>query len=129
MLLRHFRNICNWFIAVLALVSFLSLTNLLKLSLVPVSNSDVHNTIKRLRPIKLIGLDNIPSSVKKSCCEIFVHVLKFTFNISISQNTFLMRKQATIVPVFKKGKICSVGNYGPIIILNNYSKFFVIYHR
>jgi hypothetical protein len=71
-------------------------------SLVPVSNSDVHNIIKRLRPIKLLGLDNMPSSVAKSCCEIFMHVLKFIFNISISQNTFLMRKQTAIVPFSKK---------------------------
>jgi hypothetical protein len=33
-------------------------------------------------------------------------------------------KQAAVVPVFKKGKTSSVGNYRPITILNNFSKVF-----
>jgi hypothetical protein len=32
--------------------------------------------------------------------------------------------QATSVPVFKKGKTSSIGNYKPIAILDNFSKVF-----
>jgi hypothetical protein len=85
------------------------------LSLVLVSNSDVQNAIKRLRPSKSVGLDGIPCFVIKGCSEMFVPVLRFIFNLSLSQNTFPnVWKQAAIVPVFKKGKTSSVGNYRPI---------------
>jgi hypothetical protein len=86
---------------------------------------DVQNTMKRLRPTKPVGPDGIPSFVTKGCSEIFVPVLKFIFNLSISQNTIPnLWKQAAIVPVFKKGKASTVGNYRSIAILNNSSKGF-----
>jgi hypothetical protein len=51
--------------------------------------------------------------------------LKFTLNLKLSRNSFPnLRKQAAIVPVFKKGKTSSVGNYRPMAILKNFSKFF-----
>ena len=90
-----------------------------------ISASDVQNAIKRLRPTKSVGLDGIPSFIIKGCSEIFVPVLKFIFNLSLSQNVFpKLWKQAAIVPVFKKGKASSVGNYRPVAILNNFSKIF-----
>jgi hypothetical protein len=58
------------------------------LHLAPISSSDVQNAIKLLRPSKSVGLDGIPSFVIKSCSEIFVPVLRFIFNLSLSQNTF-----------------------------------------
>jgi hypothetical protein len=95
------------------------------LRLAPVFNYDVQKAIKRQRPSKSVGLDGIPSFVVKSCCEIFVPVLRFIFNLSLSQNTFPnLWKQEAIVPVLKKGKTSSVGNYRPIAILNNFSKVF-----
>jgi hypothetical protein len=95
------------------------------LHVAPVLNSDVQNAIKRLRPSKSVGLDGIPSFVIKGCCEIFVAVLRFIFNISLSQNIFPnLWKQAAIVPVFKKGKTSSVVNYRPMAILKNCSKVF-----
>jgi hypothetical protein len=68
------------------------------LHLAPISNSDVQNAIKRLRPSKSAGLDGIPSFVTKGCCEIFVPVLRFIFNLSLSQNTFpnLWKKAALV---------------------------------
>jgi hypothetical protein len=75
--------------------------------------------------IKIVRLDEILCFVIKGCCEILVPVLRFIFNLGLSQNTFPnLWKQAAIVPVFKKGKTSSVGNYRPIAILNNFSKVF-----
>jgi hypothetical protein len=45
------------------------------LSLIPVSNSDVQNAIKRLRASKSAGLDGIKSFVTRSCSEIFLPVI------------------------------------------------------
>jgi hypothetical protein len=57
--------------------------------------------------------------------KIFIPVLRFIFNLSLSQNTFPnLWKQEAIVPVFKKGTTSSVGNYRFIVILNNFSKAF-----
>jgi hypothetical protein len=87
------------------------------------SDSDVQNATKRLRPTKSVGLDGIPSFVIKGCSEIFVPILRFIFNLSLSQNTLpKLWKQAVIVPVFKKGKTSSVRNCRPIAILNHFCK-------
>jgi hypothetical protein len=47
------------------------------LSLVPISISDVQYAIKWLLPLKLVRLDEVPSSVIKGCSEISVPVLRF----------------------------------------------------
>jgi hypothetical protein len=92
------------------------------LFLAHVSNSDVHNTMKRLQPTKSVRLDGISSYVTKGCSEIVVPVLKFIFNLSPSQNTFPnLWKQAAVVR-FQKGTTSSVGNYRPIAILSNFFK-------
>jgi hypothetical protein len=44
-----------------------------------ISDFDVQNAIKRLRPTKAVGLDGIPSYVIKGCSEMFVPVLRFIF--------------------------------------------------
>jgi hypothetical protein len=44
--------------------------------------------IKRLRPSKSVGVDNIPGSVIKGFTDIFVRVLKYIFNLSGSQQYF-----------------------------------------
>jgi hypothetical protein len=61
------------------------------------------NAVKWLQLLKSLGLDGVLSSVIKGCSEIFVPVLRFVFNLSLSQNAFpKLWKQATIVPVFKE---------------------------
>jgi hypothetical protein len=51
-------------------------------------NDDVRTAIKRLRSTKSVGLDGTPSFVAKGCSEIFVPLLKFSFNLSLSTQTF-----------------------------------------
>jgi hypothetical protein len=44
----------------------------------------------------------------------FAPVLKFIFNLSLSQNAFQnLWKQAAVVPVFKKGKLLLLEIIGP----------------
>jgi hypothetical protein len=75
--------------------------------LAPISISYVHNATERLRPTTSVGLDCIPTSGSsiKGCSEIFVLVLKFVFNLSLSQNTLpKLWMQAAVFHVFKEGK-------------------------
>jgi hypothetical protein len=45
------------------------------LSLAPVSDSDIFKVIKRLRPSKSVGIDDIPGFIIKDFTDIFVAVL------------------------------------------------------
>jgi hypothetical protein len=73
------------------------------LSLAPISELDICITLRRLRPFKSVGLDNIPSFVVKGCSKITVPVLKHIFNVSLTQHYFpTIWKQAAVVPVLKK---------------------------
>jgi hypothetical protein len=64
--------------------------------------------------LKSVGLDGIPSFVIKGCSEIFVPVLKFILDFSLSQNTFPnLWKQAAIVRFQKKEKLPPLEITGP----------------
>jgi hypothetical protein len=68
-----------------------------------VSDSDVRRTIRRLKSTKSVGPDDIPSFIIKGCSEIFVPVLKHTFNLGLSNGGFpSLWKEAAVVPIFKK---------------------------
>jgi hypothetical protein len=77
------------------------------LSLAPISELDICKALRRLRPSKSVGFDDIPSFVVKDCSEIFVPVLKHIFHLSLPQNYFpTVWKQAAIFLVFKKSYHC-----------------------
>jgi hypothetical protein len=54
----------------------------------PVSAAEVRKAIKRLKPSKRVGLDGIPSFIIKSCSDIFIPLLTYIFNLSVSSETF-----------------------------------------
>ncbi|PNF33582.1 hypothetical protein B7P43_G14684 [Cryptotermes secundus] len=56
------------------------------LPLASLSESDVMKAIKRLRPSKSVGVDDIPGFIIKGCTDIFVPILKHIFNLSLSQH-------------------------------------------
>jgi hypothetical protein len=94
------------------------------LSFTPISELDIRKALRRLRPSKSVGLDDIPSFVirrVKGYSEIFVPVLKHIFNLSLTQNYVPTEwNQAAIVPVFKNGNTASISKYRPISILNTF---------
>jgi hypothetical protein len=93
------------------------------LSLAPISDADVCKAIERFTPYKSVGPDDIPGFIIKGCSAILVPVLRHIFNLSLSQQHFPTAwKEATIVPVFKRGNPACVSNYRPITFLNNFSK-------
>jgi hypothetical protein len=124
-LLMYFLNIFNLIIAILPWGFFPSDSHFKDvLSFVSYSDSDVYNAIKILRPLISFGLDGIPSFVIKGS-EVFLPVLKFILNLSLSQQKFpTLWKQAVVLPVFKKDNCALVTNYRTIPILNNFYKVF-----
>jgi hypothetical protein len=67
-----------------------------------VSDSDVRKATRRLRQSKSVGLDGIPAFIIKGCLDVLIPVLKFIFNLSLSQCIFLtLWKQASFVPILK----------------------------
>jgi hypothetical protein len=95
------------------------------LSLAPISDADVYKAIKKLKPSKSVGLDDVPGFIIKGCADIFVPILRHIFNLSLTQRYFpTVWKEAAIVPIFKRGSHAAVSNYRPISILNNFSKLF-----
>jgi Notch-like protein len=103
--------------------TLLSSSEFLPLTSVP--DSDIIKAIKRLRPSKSDGVDDISGFIIKDCTDVFVPVLKHIFNLSVSQHYFpTLWKQTATVPVLKKGKCNSVSNYRPISLLSNFSKIF-----
>jgi hypothetical protein len=95
------------------------------ISVPPITDSDIFKALKRLKPSKSVGLDNIPGFIIKGCAPIFVPIFKHIFNLSLSQQYFpTLWKQAAVVPIPKKGNSASVNSYRPISILNNFSKLF-----
>lgn len=72
------------------------------LSSAPISESDVSKALKHLRSPKSVC---IPAVVMKGSSQIFIHVLTFIFNITLSQ-----QQEATTILV-KKSNSASVNNY------------------
>jgi hypothetical protein len=119
---KHFQSVYNSPCPIV-LPALLPSSDVIPLS--SVSNSDVINAIKRLRPSKSAGLDNIPGFIIKGCIDIFVPILKHIFNLSLSEHCLpILWKQAAIIPVFKNGKRTPVSNYRAISLVSNFSKLF-----
>jgi hypothetical protein len=69
------------------------------LRLAHVSDSDIFKAITSLRPSTSIGLDDISGLIITGFSDIFVLVLKHTFNVSVSQQYFpTLWKQAALFP-------------------------------
>jgi hypothetical protein len=76
------------------------------LPLFPVTDADVRQAIRRLKPSKSVGLDGIPGFIIKGGIGILVPLLKYIFNLSLSQQLFPSSwKQAAIVPILKKATV------------------------
>ena len=78
-------------------------------------------------PVEAVSIIIIIIIIIKGCTDIFVPLLKYIFNLSLSQQLFPSSwKKAAIVPIYKKGNSTIIANYRPISILNNFSKVFEI---
>jgi hypothetical protein len=79
------------------------------LHLPPITELDILKAIKCLRPSKSVGPDSILSSIIKGCSIIFILLLKYIFNLSLSQEHFPAQlKKAVTVPILEKVTVLSL---------------------
>lgn len=90
-----------------------------------ITEENVRLSIKKLKPKKSVGTDNVPSYIFKGCIDVFLKPLSYLFNLSLDTCTFpVLLKQSSITPIFKTGSHNKVENYRPISILNTLAKIF-----
>jgi hypothetical protein len=86
----------------------------------PVTNDDVRRVLSRI-PSKSSPLDAVPTTLLKSCSEIFVPVIVRLAKFSFSEGRFRIRyKKAQVMPLLKKPGLDNSlpENYRPISNLN-----------
>lgn len=90
-----------------------------------VSKTDILAGIKKLKPKKSVGPDDIPPYIVKACQNIFLDPLHHIFNLSLKTCTYPEKwKLAKVCPIYKNGDKGDITNYRPISILSVFSKIF-----
>ena len=83
----------------------------------------MRSQLRRLKPGKAVGLDNIPARLLIDAADIVAKTLTQIINLSLQSGTVPKDwKTARVVPLFKKGKAEEMDNYRPISILPTVSK-------
>jgi hypothetical protein len=91
--------------------------------LAPITEHEVENTKKKLKNCYLMGYDEFPEIVIKSCGQYLIKPLAHIFNLSFLSDTFTeMLKISKIKPIPKGGDEREILNYRPISILSVFSK-------
>lgn len=81
--------------------------------------------IKKLKPKKATGKDNIPAYLFKGYAEYLAKPLTSIFNLALEHNTFPSKlKESIVTPVFKCANKMNIENYRPISIINSLAKIF-----
>ena len=87
------------------------------------TTDDVYKELRKLKPKKAAGMDNIPSKLVKDCASEISNPLTYIINLSLETSTIPSEwKLAKVIPLFKSGKSSEVDNYRPISILPILSK-------
>ena len=89
------------------------------------SEEDVLGEIFKLDPRKATGQDTINPLLVIHAAHIIACPLTHIINCSLNNGIFpSLLKIAKVIPIYKKGSPCDVGNYRPISILPVISKVF-----
>lgn len=92
-------------------------------SFVSVTENDIENITKKLKPKRSTGYDEIPITIIKCNINIFKKPIAYLINLSLRFETFPeCYKIAKIKPLFKKGEKTLVENYRPVSLLPSISK-------
>lgn len=100
-----------------------SSSNLIQIDLV--TQRDVEDGIKRLKPGGSPGPDNIPTYVLKGCREFLLPPICYIFNLSLSTGRYPDRWKITrVTPIPKTNDVSRAENYRPIAILSAPAKLY-----
>ena len=98
----------------------------------PARSGLVHILLRKLKPNKATGLDNIPTRLLKDGDPVILacltHIINLSFASGVMPNDW---KIARVVPLFKSGNRQEMNNYRPISILPVILKIAekVVYHQ
>ena len=91
----------------------------------PVNQQDVLKEIKKLKPRKAAGPDNIGNKIIQLCPELFSYNLTTIYNHYIEIGEYPQAlKIAKVIPIYKKGQRDLPNNYRPISLLSVFDKIF-----
>ena len=89
------------------------------------SVGQINKIIKSLNPEKATGPDKIPGKIVNLVASIIDSHLTNRINNDLSKNTFSdFAKLASVTPIYKIDDRNEIKNYGPVSILNCFSKIF-----
>lgn len=90
-----------------------------------ITERDVLNAFKKLKPRFTAGPDGLPAFFIKDCARILAAPLTHIFNISVKSSKFPDNwKISKVCPIYKKGNKAEIVNYRPIAVINNFAKLF-----
>lgn len=99
-------------------VGFDTNTNVNVLDIQSITEKDILEAIKKLKPKKSVGPDNIPPYIFKGCAELLLEPLKIIFNLIIKTRTYPdLWKQTKICPIFKSGNTNEIVNHRPVALI------------
>lgn len=82
---------------------------------ITVTKEGVQKLLSSLQPTKATGPDQIPGRILKELSSELAPVLALLYQASLDQGTIPDDwKQASVVPIFKKGERCKAENYRPV---------------
>ena len=93
----------------------------------PFTESEVRQTIRKLKTGKSQSPDGLSAEFFKVCIDFLVPILTFPFNKTFDSGIFPQSwAESIICPVHKKGSKDDPDNYGGISLINIFSKIFTI---
>ena len=98
----------------------------------PVTVNEIDSIINGLNSNKAYGEDGFSPGLIKEFKASLCHPLEYIFNLSLTTGTVPNSlKTAKVIPLFKKGDVCSMSNYRPISLLSIFNKILekIVYVR
>ncbi len=96
-----------------------------RLSINEISESEVIEALKTVRPSRTLGPDGIPPFLIKGLGSFLIPAITYIFNLILKEKTFpALWKISYIIPIHKSGKKEIINNYRPIAIQCSLAKLF-----
>jgi hypothetical protein len=95
------------------------------IKLIFVSSKEIEDIVRSFKTKDSHGYDGISIKILKLSIPCISSLLTYLCNLMISTGMFPTRlKFAEIEPLYKKGEMANISNYGPICLMTSFSKIF-----